>query len=122
MIKFIIKGFGKKNYFTLATIQAYSTYARIKTQINNAKKLFKNKKESDEEKEDDPPDKCSTLSLILNCPCHCNCFFKKRTARVLKHSKHLCFKRCNCRFYSFRRSGSHPPKIPVFFLHVKAYM
>ncbi|MBN2964292.1 hypothetical protein JWV37_05840 [Sulfurospirillum sp. T05] len=63
--------------------------------------------------EDDPPPEpleavvCPQTSTAK--PCHCNCFYKRRTKRALRRSKLLSYRRCNCLFYSFRRTGIHPP-------------
>jgi hypothetical protein len=104
------KGFGKR-YFSLASIQAHSvaqalacTASRIETYALTLHR--------DRENEEDPPEESeATLScLFSDTPCHCDCYFRRRTRRILRYSRSLCYAQCNCRFYSFRRTGIHPPR------------
>ena len=103
------KGFGK-HYFTLVSIQAHSvahTLHATSARTQTYSLTLASERESDEAP---PPDEEAMLACYVEeRPCHCNCFFNRRTHRILRYSKTLCFKHCNCRFYSFRRSGTHPP-------------
>lgn len=106
----IPKGFGKR-YFTLASIQAHSAAHALDGRVARIDALER-RLASDRESEEDPPDDAETIPACLadDKPCHCDCFFNRRTRRTLLQSKHLCYTQCNCRFYSFRRSGIHPPR------------
>lgn len=106
-----LKGFGKR-YFTLASIQAHSVAHKLDSQCARVDALVY-RLQSDRESEDDPPDDPeNTLAcLFSDKPCHCNCYFKHLTRRTLLYSRSLCFTQCNCRFYSFRRTGTHPPSV-----------
>lgn len=103
------KGFGKR-YFTLASVQAHSVAHTLNARSARVDALFC-RLQSEREPESDPPDdpESSLACLGSDIPCHCNCYFSRRTRRTLLYSRSLCFKQCNCRFYSFRRTGTHPP-------------
>ncbi len=105
-----VRGFGKR-YFTLASIQAHSVAPKLLGFSARTHALLLNRYDTARETDEDPPEEAETLTgcLISDTPCHCDCYFKSRTRRTLLHAKLLCFKQCNCRFYSFRRTGTHPP-------------
>ncbi|AXK49455.1 hypothetical protein CRU87_06315 [Aliarcobacter trophiarum LMG 25534] len=109
-----VKGFGKK-YFTLASIQAYSTNSTLQNiSIAFKNHLDKKLKLSKEKEEDEPPKELELLlscSSIVNKPCHCNCFFKRKSALAVRLFKYI--PRCPfyCTFFAFRRTGVHPPLI-----------
>jgi hypothetical protein len=104
------KGFGKR-YFTLSSILAHAVAPKLHSQITRESVhqgvLF----EESGAEEDAPPDEELTgLPCRLNDkPCHCNCYFNHLTRLVFLFLKHFSTKTCNCRFYSFRRTGTHPP-------------
>lgn len=109
-----VKGFGKK-YFTLASIQAYATAPRLyaifttcKNSINQRVKISSNSDEEDELSKDIELNLIS-YALINNKPCHCNCFFKRKTALAVRLFRYI--PRCPfyCTFFAFRRTGVHPP-------------
>lgn len=111
----LLNGFGKK-YFTLSSIQAYSAATKLHSIITSTKNHLNVKlsisSEDDKEEEDSPP---NLQDLIQNCytqnikPCHCDCFFKNRTALAVSLFKFI--PRCPyyCKFFAFRRTGVHPP-------------
>lgn len=111
-----VKGFGKR-YFTLAAIQAYSTapklhsiFTSIKNSINEKLKISSNKDDEDE-LSCEIEQNLLLCSLTNNKPCHCDCFFKRKTALAVRLFKYI--PRCPfyCTFFAFRRTGIHPPKI-----------
>ena len=109
------RGFGKKGYFTLASIQASTI--ECQTKQNNSRllhtTLFASKLECDEEVEDDPPPiTLCPLGFAFSYktrPCACNKVFAKRAHSALKRAKKRRKCNCNCRYFSFRRTGIHPP-------------
>ena len=110
-----VKGFGKK-YFTLASIQAYSTTASLNSICVTLKNhLDKKLKLSVEKDEDEPPKDLELLlscsSVITNKPCHCDCFFKKQAALAVRLFKFI--PRCPyyTTYFAFRRTGVHPPQL-----------
>jgi hypothetical protein len=109
-----VKGFGK-NYFSLAAIQAYSCASTLHSTFTACKTLLiSNLKLSSETSEDEPPSDellLNTCSLQQNKPCHCDCFFRRKTALAVKLFKYI--PRCPfyCTFFAFRRTGVHPPQI-----------
>lgn len=106
------KGFGKK-YFTFASILAYSVQKNIENQITIAKKTlqYNTSKDKDELEEDEPPELICLTSLIsnFNKPCHCDCFFKRKTKLTVSLFKFI--PRCPyyTTYFAFRRTGVHPP-------------
>ncbi len=104
------KGFGKR-YFTLTSILAHAVAPKLHSQITRESAHQSMIFDESASFEDDPPDEELTQlpCLLNNKPCHCNCHFKQLTRLVFLFVKYLCTKNCNCRFYSFRRSGTHPP-------------
>ncbi|MGE0051795.1 MAG: hypothetical protein AB7S49_09740 [Arcobacter sp.] len=110
----LLNGFGKK-YFTLSSIQAYAVAPKLQSIVTSCKNHL-NKKlllSSDcNEEEESPPSLQENLSLpiLLNSkPCHCDCFFRRRTALAVSLFKFI--PRCPfyCTFFAFRRTGVHPP-------------
>jgi len=107
-------GFGKKGYFKLASIQASTI--EYKTQCQHARLRHTTRLFADtclpEEIEDDPPPLSSALlGLISYRPrlCKCSRLFAKRAHSAIKRAKKR--RKCNChsRYFSFRRTGVHPP-------------
>ncbi|WP_198305074.1 hypothetical protein [Arcobacter vandammei] len=109
-----VKGFGKK-YFSLASIQAHSSAVKLHKTASACKSLIiSNLKISNEDKEEAPPlDELllSVCTVQTNKPCHCDCFFGRKTALAVKLFKFI--PRCPfyCTFFAFRRTGVHPPQI-----------
>ena len=105
------KGFGK-NYFTLTSILAHAVAPVLHSQISRVSAHLDLSYEADVELDEDPPDEeLTTLPCLLNNkPCHCNYYFNHLTRLIFLTTKQLCTKNCNCRFYSFRRTGTHPPQ------------
>ena len=106
------KGFGKRS-FSLALIQAYSGTARLRGRmeafaLHHRERTFA----PEEEEEEDPPllEEAASPCLQQGRPCHCNCFFLRRTRLTLCRRIRFRRKPCNCKFYSFRRTGTHPPR------------
>ena len=104
------KGFGKR-YFTLTSIQAHALAPKLHAQTTRESTHLSLNFENNDTADEDPPDEeLSTLVCLLNDkPCHCNCYFNRLTYLIFLRVKFLSTKNCNCRFYSFRRSGTHPP-------------
>ncbi len=112
------KGFGKC-YFTLTAILAHAVAPKLhaeRTRCTFAHTYSYD--ETKEEAEEDPPPETLLLTAFPSTqksrPCHCNCYFRARTLLLLKLVRTLPKCNCNCRFFSFRRTGTHPPK-PSFF-------
>ena len=104
------KGFGKR-YFTLTSILAHAVAPKLHSQTTReSAHLTVNFDESSALDEDPPDEELTTLPCLFNDkPCHCNCYYNRLTYLIFLCVKFLCTKNCNCRFYSFRRSGTHPP-------------
>ncbi len=104
------KGFGKA-YFTLTSILAHAVAPKLHAQTTReSAHVDITFDESSAIDEDPPDDELIALPCHLNDkPCHCNCYFNRLTRLVFLLLSHLCIKKCNCRFYSFRRTGTHPP-------------
>lgn len=109
------RGFGKKGYFTLASIQA-STIERQTRQHHTRllhTTLFASNLECDEALEDDsPPILLCPLGFVFSHhtrPCACNKVFASRAHSALKCAQKRPKCNCNCRYFSFRLTGIHPP-------------
>jgi len=112
-------GFGKKGYFRLASIQAstieYKT-KRVHARLIHTTRLFADT--CDEEIiEDDPPPLTAVAFLGFVSSyrpriCKCSRLFAKRAHSAIKRAKKRRKSNCNCRYFSFRRSGIHPPLFP----------
>jgi hypothetical protein len=109
-LKFIREKLNEQ-YLKLHTTKVCNFFLSLHTPIKNVKILSQNSNHKSKTLNSSLQNRCNLIYALLNCACHCNCFFKRKTSSALKCAKNLCFKRCNCRFYSFRRSGAHPPKI-----------
>ncbi len=111
-------GFGKKGYFSLATIQA-STSA-VTTHAYHARLLHTTRllcnTEKDDECEDDPPPKPLSLFALLFSyrprVCKCSRLFAKRAHAAIKRAQKRRKCNCNCCYFSFRSTGIHPPLLP----------
>lgn len=109
------RGFGKKGYFSLSSIQA--SVSETKTKRQHARLLHTTRLYADtcthEEVEDDPPPLLDTtlLGIISYRPrlCKCSRLFASRAHSAIKRAKKR--RKCNChsRYFSFRRTGVHPP-------------
>ncbi|WP_121627522.1 hypothetical protein [Poseidonibacter antarcticus] len=110
----LLNGFGKK-YFSLSAIQAYSLATQLHSVITSTKNHINKKSllsfENDDEEEAPPSlQENLLLCLVLNKkPCHCECFFRRRTALAITLFKFI--PRCPFynTFFAFRRTGVHPP-------------
>jgi hypothetical protein len=103
------RGFGKR-YFTLASIQAHS----VESEQNGLRvclETYACALHRDRESDEDPPEEPLTALACLahDKPCHCDCYFRHRTSLTLRERRKKSPCNCNCRFYSFRRTGVHPP-------------
>jgi len=108
-------GFGKKGYFTLASIQASTiehTIQRHHTRLSHTVRLSCDTLE-DEAFEDDPPPLpialLGAVSTYRPRRCVCSRLFASRAHSAIKRAKKRRKCNCNCRYFSFRRSGIHPP-------------
>ena len=109
-----LNGFGKK-YFSLSSIQAHSVAPKLHAVVTSCKNHLNKKllicNESDD-KEESPPNLVELISFSLlenNKPCHCDCFFRRKTALAVRLFRYI--PRCPfyCTFFAFRRTGVHPP-------------
>jgi hypothetical protein len=113
------KGFGR-NYFTLAAIQAYSSsacahavYTAVRTHAR------RDGLRADDDRDAPPEDEVADLLLEeqqpepSRRPCHCNCFFRRRTRAVRRRVRFNRRPLCRCRK---TKSGIAPP-FPRFFSH-----
>lgn len=106
------KGFGKR-YFTFASILAHTVQIKLENQIIIVKKTLqiRTSKEEEESIEEDPPELllCSPFIQNFNKPCHCDCFYKKKTKLAISLFKFI--PRCPyyTTYFAFRRTGVHPP-------------
>ena len=110
------KGFGKK-YFTFASILAYSVETKLQNLAIKAKHTLQRKQssENDEFDEEAPPleENILCLQVSFNKPCHCDCFFRRKTQLAITLFKFI--PRCPfyCKFFAFRRTGVHPPLLLI---------
>jgi hypothetical protein len=112
----LLNGFGKK-YFTLCSIQAYAVAPKLHSVITSYKNHINTKltsSENEKDEEESPPNLEEILlsSFLQNSkPCHCDCFFKRKTALAVNLFKFI--PRCQyyCKFFAFRRTGTHPPTL-----------
>lgn len=106
------KGFGK-NYFSFASVLAYSVQNKIQNLIIKVDYLLQHNAQAkqDEIEEDDPPNDLLLASLILKSSkyCHCNYFYKLKSILLIKINTY--FARCPyyTTYFAFRRTGVHPP-------------
>lgn len=114
------RGFGKKGYFSLSAIQASVSETKTKRQharLIHTTHLFADTCEQ-EAVEDDPPPLGSALlgftSTYRPRLCKCSRLFAKRAHSAIKRAKKRRKCNCNCRYFSFRRSGVHPPFSPFY--------
>lgn len=109
-----VKGFGKK-YFTLASIQAHSSALSLHRTTAAFKSFFILNIKTSSYKDEEIPilEELLQQSCLLqsNTPCHCDCFFKRKTALAVRLFKYI--PRCPyyCTFFAFRRTGVHPPQL-----------
>ena len=110
----LLNGFGKK-YFTLSSIQAHSVAPKLHAIVVSCKNHLNKKlliSNEIEEIEESPPNLEELISfshLVNSKPCHCDCFFKRRTALAVALFKFI--PRCPyyTTYFAFRRTGVHPP-------------
>jgi len=106
----MLRGFGK-NYFTLSAILAYSVAHKLQSQIASTQTLLLLSDRQYAPEEDNPPeDLFNTATLQEPKPCHCNCYYKRKTRLALLLNHYI--PRCPfyCTYFAFRRSGVHPPR------------
>jgi len=114
------RGFGKKGYFRLASIQASTIEYKTKSQharLLHTTRLFADTCEQEEVEDDPPPLTLSLLGFISAYRprvCKCSRLFAKKAHSAIKRAKKR--RKCNChsRHFSFRRSGIHPPLFPLY--------
>jgi len=107
----VLRGFGK-NYFTLSAILAYSVAYKLQSQVSSAQTLLRLSDRQDTLEENDPPeDLPDTTTLQEPKPCHCNCYYKRKTRLALLLNHYI--PRCPfyCTYFAFRRTGVHPPQL-----------
>jgi len=107
----MLRGFGK-NYFKLSAILAYSVAHKLQSQVTSAQTLFRLSHDSEALEAGDPPDELLEESLLQPTkPCHCNCYYKRKTRLTLLLNHYI--PRCPfyCTYFAFRRTGVHPPHI-----------
>lgn len=115
------KGFGGK-YFSLqaitATVNATTLHNRFVRTRNCHNRRYMT---SDESIDESPPDELDVLLEALEpftpkvsrCQCHCNCFFRRRTACVLFISSFVPKLRFLFRYF---HTDTSPP-LPFYFSH-----
>ena len=112
----LLNGFGKK-YFTLSSILAFAVAPKLHS-VTTSFKINLNKKLSNTASEQEDEEPCVLLQEVLlssfiqnKKPCHCDCFFKSKTALAVSLFKFI--PRCPYynTFFAFRRTGVHPPII-----------
>ncbi|WP_419677830.1 hypothetical protein ACN2EN_10425 [Aliarcobacter lanthieri] len=117
-----LNGFGKK-YFSLSSIQAYSTAITLHNKVVSCKNHLISKLQVSSQNNEDIEEPPPTLSQILqscfiqnNKPCHCDCLFRRKTAIAVRLFKYI--PRCPfyCTFFAFRRTGVHPPKFIINYI------
>ncbi|GEM_PF-339506 len=112
--------FGKKGYFSLATIQASTSEVktkRVHARLLHTTRLFADTCDQEEVEDDPPPISTTLLGFITTYRprlCKCSRLFAKRAHSAIKRAKIRRKSNCNCRYFSFRRSGIHPPLFPSF--------
>jgi len=115
------RGFGKKGYFSLSAIQASVSEVKAKRQharLIHTTRLFCEENEKELHEDDPPPLLLSLFSALFHYRprvCRCSRLFASRAHSAIKHAQKRRKCNCNCRYFSFRRTGTHPPKF--FFLH-----
>jgi len=113
-------GFGKKGYFTLASIQASTIEYKTKRQharLLQTTRLFADTCEPQEVEDDPPPLDAALLGFVSSYRprlCKCSRLFAKRAHSAIKRAKKRRKCNCHCRYFSFRRSGIHPPQFSSF--------
>lgn len=120
------RGFGKKGYFRLSSIQASTIECKTKSlhaRLRHTARLFF-EDETSEAYEDDPPSPSPILLAFASSYrprlCKCSRLFASRAHSAIKRARKRRKCNCNCRYFSFRRSGVHPPFFYLFlFLHAK---
>ncbi len=105
------KGFGK-NYFSLAAIQAYSSSACSHAVYTAARTHTRSYGISADDESEAPPGE-EICDLLLDeqpepsgRPCHCNCFFRRRTRAVERRVRFNKRPLCRCRR---TKTGIAPP-------------
>lgn len=112
------QGFGKKGYFSLAAIQASTSEVktkRVHARLLHTTRLFADTCDQEEVEDDPPPISPALLGFISTYRprlCKCSRLFAKRAHSAIKRAKIRRKSNCNCRYFSFRRSGIHPPFFP----------
>ncbi|MEA1918174.1 MAG: hypothetical protein U9N42_11690 [Campylobacterota bacterium] len=103
------KGFGK-NYFSLASIQAYSSLSTLrKIEVKTKSHLTQNIFEEESSLEEDPPDELLDIlqPALKQKPCSCNYYYKTRcTLHIKNHPIALNF----IPIFQLYNTVSSPPK------------
>jgi hypothetical protein len=116
------KGFGKR-YFSLMAILAHAVAPRLHATQCRFRFAYDLLLFDAEEEEDPPPSGAATLCPLIpflssgytpSRACHCNRLFRRRAILLLKRVRLIPKCTCNCRFFSFRRTGTHPPRLSFF--------
>lgn len=113
-------GFGKKGYFSLSAIQASTSEAKTKrhhVRLLHTTRLFADTCDEQETENDPPPLAITLLGFITAYRprlCKCSRLFAKRAHSAIKRTQKRRKCNCHCRYFSFRRSGIHPPLFPSF--------
>ena len=103
------RGFGKR-YFTFASILAHTVFVKLQKSRAQISSIFYAYFSNDATEEDDSPPLSQTQCLLLlQNPTLCNCIFTRIAKQALLSAKKR--KKCDCHnlYFSFRRSGTHPP-------------
>jgi ribosomal protein L36 len=101
------KGFGK-NYFTLRAITATSAQVSLNANASRVENFHILKVQSDEqEREIEEEDLAATLLQSVK-PCHCNCYYFKRTKRTLLLCK---FQKLIPEYFKNLNNNISPPSI-----------
>jgi hypothetical protein len=105
----------RKNYFTLASIQAFSIAPVLHAQKTAYEQTLMNTTLQYSSEEEDPPeDELLAMEPQNSKPCYCSQYFTyfTRLALLLNHF----IPRCPyyTTYYAFRRTGVHPPKLSFF--------
>ncbi|WP_082709175.1 hypothetical protein [Sulfurospirillum cavolei] len=109
------RGFGKKGYFTLSSIQASAIEQKTKRRHVRLRYTARLLSDTDEHEtnEDDPPPLSPDLLLLISSyrprRCQCSRLFASRAHSAIKRARKRRQCNCNCRYFSFRRTGVHPP-------------
>ena len=115
------RGFGKKGYFKLASIQASTiayTTKRQHSRLLHTTRIFADTCTTSEIEDDPLPLGAALLgfaSVYRPRVCKCSRLFASRAHSAIKRTQKRRKCNCNCRYFSFRRTGIHPPLFPLIY-------